>query len=718
MFGVNARGVQRDGRFSRSGEIFDVNWNAVWDSAVTKTDYGWSAELRIPFTQLRYVSEASEFGVQFARYLAKESEWSHFSPLPKSAARPLLHLARLTQLEDLPTSGGLALRPYGLFRFQESSEASLWEPQVGGDLLYQPTGSTTVHATFRPDFGQVEQDPSQLNLTAFEIYQTERRQFFLDGQENFLTPLAPAAGSQDQLYYSRRIGARPTTDFGLDDAGPTSYPGQTTILGAAKVLSRTNRGLSANLLTAFTERETAEFSTNGALERRTVASPSSYNVGRIAQQVQGGKGALGVSGTHVERFLDEGLVSEQTRRASSGATDFDLRFGDIGLKGQVAATHIEGSAEAIDIVQRSSTNNLHRVDAEYLDYDPERTHLTGYSAHLEGGKYDGSPWRASWGGRIRSPGFNPNDMGFLRLAVQEVWNMFVQYRFDEPNSVFRRASIDGNAWFEKSWGPEVTAAGAATHSHFQFDNNYSAWFGGLRRVENVDTRLLRGGPAMRLPGGTGWWMGVHSDPRKSADLQLQFNGDLMNQDSFRRLHFLVQGFFRPTSSLDVAVSPSFESKLDDRQYVDTRSEGGQDVYYLGRLNQETYSLTLRASWAMALGLTLRVYAMPFVSAGRYEHFYRVTDPRADAYRERRTRTQYDGDASFLSTQARSTVVLRWDFLPGSSAYAVWTHEQNGWRTDTGSVSPGRDARDLLRAGATDVIMLKWSYFVPVGDGGG
>jgi len=711
-FAVNARGVQFDSRLSKGGAQEDVDFHAVWGSSVERSERGWTAELRIPFSELRYDRGAQSWDVQVSRSLARENERSVLCETPKRTTRPLLHMSKVTGLPKLPPSRALNLRPYALLGYELVGRQGEFQPRFGGDLKLSLGGSMSWQATVLPDFGQVEQDPSQLNLTAFEIFQAERRPFFLDGRENLTLPLSYKNFFNEQLYYSRRIGARPHIDFGYDSDQVSDYPQQSRILGASKLIGRTQGGLSYSLLNAVTGRETATFEDeNGDFTERTVAAPTSFNIAKLNQEVQNGRGQLGFTGTHVHRFLDGALKEELVQDATTGAADFDLRFGDIGLQGQLVGSHLQGSRTAIDSVQRSPTNNLQRPDAPHLTYDPDATSMSGYGVALGGGIFDGGPWRGFWGGQIRSQGLNTNDLGFLQFSDQQKYEGVVEYRFDEPTRWYRRGDAHVAAWLESTGGPEIVSAGASVHHGFLFRNNTGFWAGTLRRASSLDPRMLRGGPAFLLPEASGYWWGTYSDGRKPWQFMLTGGGDIAEENSLDVHHVTLTGTFRPTSAIGFSVAPSFRTSKNDAQYVDTLSENEGDAYYLGALSSETYSLTLRASWAIALGLTLRVYAMPFVSAGRYAQFYRVTDPRAQRYEDRREVADYSGDDRFLSTELRSSVVLRWDYAPGSSAYAVWTHRQGDWNEQAGSVRASRDVSALLGSEATDVFMLKLDYFL-------
>lgn len=708
-FAVNARGVQLDARFSEGGQVQDVAWNAAWESATRLTETGWNAELRIPFAELRYDRSVESWGVQVSRRLQRENEESGLAPIPRTALRPLHFLARLENLKELPRPRWFSLTPYVVGGYERSPE--LREPVVrgGGTLAFRLGASSNWQISVLPDFAQVEADPSVLNLSAFEVFFPERRQFFLDGQETFQLPLAHRNWLNETLFYSRRIGARPGRDLGLEDDEILRYPRTTTLWGASKLVGRTRSGLSYGALQAITGAERALVEVDGVRSEPLVASPTSYTVGRLRQEFDGGRSAVGVMGTQVVRSLDPSVRGEFVERATAVAADFDWRQGDVALLGHVVGTHLSGSPEAIDAVQRSSTHFYQRPDAEHLHYDPRRTSLTGWGAELVGGKLQGLPWRTGWAVRARSPGLNPNDLGYLQRADEQHAEVWAQRLEADPTWLYRLFSMDGALWLTKTFGAEVTGWGASLNASMQLKNNMNAWLGGLRRQAALDPSLLRGGPAFMLPGGWEGWWGFYSDERRrwqvGADGNLWLRDGGILRKTRTKLHFGV----RPSDSLQLSLAPSYEQNFDELQYV----EEVEGEIVLGDLASRAVYLTLRAAWAIALGLTLEVYAMPYVTAGTYERFRAVADPRARAYSERLRPTDYDGDSGFLFAQLRSNVVLRYDYFPGASAYLVWTREQTDSRDTAMALRPEHRLAPLLRTQPADVLLFKLEHrFVP------
>jgi hypothetical protein len=575
---------------------------------------------------------------------------------------------------------------------------------VDADIGLGP--ARALNLTVLPDFGQVQSDPSQLNLTAFEIFLPEKRSFFLDGREVLRFPLAFRSRQNESLFYSRRIGAKPNRSLDGEES-VNDYPTQTTITAAAKVTGRELGGLSYGLLAATTQDASATVTRDGQRQRVLVAAPTDFGVARLRQEFAHGHGSVGMMVTYVGRRLEPELKPLLLEQAWSGAADFEYRRGDYGIVANTATTRLVGSSDAVAAVQRSSTNYLQRPDAHHLGYDPTRTHLTGFSAELVGGKFDGRPWRATWGVRARSPGFNPNDLGYLKRADQQYAELFLQRRNDVPGRFHRYWHVTGNAWLEKTFGPEVTAIGSAASAYFQLPDHSATYAGVRRHLSALDVNLLRGGPAFLVPGRWEGWWGIGTDERRVVDVDLDLWGELRDEASLAQGSVSVSLNVHPNSATKLSLVPTFERSRDDLQYVALDPLG---TALLGQLHRNTVSLALRASWAIATRLTLEAYAMPYLTAGTYSRFYRVKEPRAATYSERLETASYDGAHRFNFGQLRTNVLLRWEYSPGSVAYLAWTREQTNQGEKLGVLRLDRDLSGVFHTRSIDAIQVKLMHW--------
>ncbi len=549
---------------------------------------------------------------------------------------------------------------------------------------------------------------SVLNLSAYETFFPEKRPFFLQGGEIFRYPLGWGSGiaSTETLFYSRRIGRAPSISLDLDASQILDMPAQTTILGAAKLTGRTTDGWSVGMLNAMTLRERALVQVNGVRSRPEVEPPADASVARISKSFHAGQTVVGGMVTHLQRYLDSETRALLPSEATTGGFDAQHRMGDMTLLGSVFGSYVQGSAPAMAELQKSTVHAFQRPDAKHLSFDPTRTSMSGWGLTYVAGKLSGEPWRGAAGVYMRSPGFEPNDLGYLRRADTQSTFGWLEFRRDRPNAIYEQFQVDANAWGTKTFGWEMTEAAANLSASVKLRSYWSLYAGVERYAQALDVTVLRGGPALLVPALTDGWWGIATDDRKPWVIQLDGWGAKGEEQSSRDFGTDLILSVRPVPSVQLSLGPSWEISGTGHQYVDTLDTGEVVV---GRLLRRTASLTLRASWAITPSLTVQLYAMPYLSAGTYASFYRVADPRAASYRERFTPYAYDGDSLFLFEQVRSNLVLRWEYLDGSTLYVVWAHDQGQDRNDTGTLAP-RDLSSLLGAPSKDVVTMKLSYW--------
>lgn len=701
-FALNPHGVQIDSRISDGGATQDVDWNVFWRGATTISSSGWAAEFKIPFSLLTFGNSTRPWGFNVVRHISRLAEESLLSATPKSSTRPLRYMADLLGLELSQKPHFVELWPYLSLSVSGHDSDSRLLARAGGEVNVTLGSSRTLQLSVLPDFGQVEADPSNLNLTAFEVTFPEKRRFFLEGRELLRFPLALGVSSSETLFYSRRIGAQPTRDLGLADSAIIEYPDRSTILGAAKFAGREVKGLSYALLSAVTDSAHARVHSSAGTVLAPVGAATIYSVGRIRREFDSHSAVGGIL-THVGRDLDADLAPHYVRQAIGTAADFELHRGSIGLLGNLAVTHLAGSPAAIESVQRSSVHYLQRPGAHHLQYDAGRTSLTGWSAELTGGKLDGSPWRAHWRVFSRSPKFDPNDLGYLQKADQQHAEVWLQRREDSPGRWHRHYQMASALWVDKTFGPELTGLGAMLNGYWELPDHSSAYSGVRRNESALDVSLLRGGPAFRMPGKWDAWIGVGTDERRVADVDVEFWGHAGDASSLLRGIVTLVLNVRPSSALRVSMAPSFDASRDALQYVATDTANGA---ILGNLLRNTVSLTLRASWALTNRLHLEAYAMPYLTAGTYQNFFRVTDPLASKLADRVILVDYTGDRRFSLGQLRSNLLLRWESLHGAVIYLVWTREQTQSNSELGMLRLDRDLGSVLSSQPVDIVMLK------------
>ncbi|MBI4541350.1 MAG: carbohydrate binding family 9 domain-containing protein [Gemmatimonadetes bacterium] len=747
VFGVNPRGARQDLILFNDSQD-DLSWDAVWDAAAAIDSLGWTAELRIPLSQLRFSHGSDEprggriWGINFKRDIARRGEESLWAPVFPNSPGLVSLFGDLRGLQGLTPPRRLEILPYSVASATRAPAADgdpFYKPTdlagtLGADVKYGLGSSLTVTSTFNPDFGQVEADPSVVNLTAFETFFGERRPFFVEGSEIFRFSVEP--GDQEELlFYSRRIGRSPQGEL-PDEAEHAEVPEASTILGAAKLSGKTANGWSIGALNALTAPEHARYVDQRGTEHRVQVEPlTNYAVARIMKDFRQGHSGLGAIVTVVHRDLGEDLRSLRSA-AYAGGIDVRHRFGggNYELQGWLLGSHLRGNADAIERVQRAAGHYFQRPDADHLTFDPTRTSLSGYAANLMLSKMGGGHWRWAAGGLARSPGFEVNDLGFQQAADFGAQFAFVGYDEFRAGTLFRRWNVNLNQWNVWSFGGERVEGGGNVNGGFELVNFWGGYAGVGRQLEALSPWALRGGPAIVQPPRTQGWFGLYTDRRRPVSAELNGNVSFEDETGGGQLALRPELTLRPSTRAQLSVHPSVSWNRNPWQYVADREDGIQPRYVFGRLEQTTVSLTTRLNYTLTPNLSLQLYAQPFISAGDYTRFREIRNPRAtrfaDRFREygagelgydpsgeRYQVRRPDGstaftfkDPDFNFKQFRSNLVLRWEYRPGSTLFVVWSQGRTAFDRD-GSFDFDRDVDRLFGSASANVLLVKLNYWI-------
>ena len=738
-FAVNPLGVKFDAyRYDDNRE--DSGWEAVWDVATQIDSLGWTAEFRIPLSQLRFSgAPLQSWGINFGRDIARRSETVSWAPLSNREPAMVSRSGVLTGIRDLQPRSRIEVLPYSVARVTRapgSAENPYWDStdgsmQVGADLRMGVTSNLTLDLTVNPDFGQVEADPGQVNLTAFETFLPERRPFFQEGASifRFGIGVGDGDGENQSLFYSRRIGRAPQGSV-PSSADWADRPDRTRILSAGKLSGKTDSGWSVGMLNALTGSESARAILDGEEVAMEMEPRTNYSVARVQRDFRGGESALGAIGTST---LREGTVAEELelhREAFTGGLDARHRFrdGTMELQAFLLGSRVAGSPEALARTQRSSARYFQRPDADHVDYDPTATSLEGWSGKLEFWKMGGGPWRFATLTHLRSPGFEANDLGFMPRADNVTQVGYVGYLQNEPGDVLRRWGVNTNLWSGWSFGGEHQELAGNVNGQITTNGNRSLFAGVRVAGEGLSPTLLRGGPAFRTERGVGGWVGFNSDARQTVQASVNTNWEIRPASESHTLSVSPNLRWRPSERATLRVGPSFTRRVEDRQWVRRFTVEGSDEYVFGRMEQSTLGLTVRAETALTPNLSVQLYAQPFLSGGSFDDFRRVADPRADAYADRfepvnatpengRYRATLPGgsvtfdDPDFRALQFRSNAVVRWEYRPGSTLYVVWAQSRDRMQQEPGGLNLGRGMDDLFSVRPENVLMIKVNYWL-------
>ncbi len=741
VFQLNAAGVQRDQiLFDDSKE--DTTWDAVWTGDAAITAAGWTAEFRIPLNQLRFsAGDAQEWGFQVVRAVSRTQEQAAWAPWPRSSEQIVSKFGVVDGISRLSPGRRLELLPYASGGFDvmpvEAGDP-LNDPRnmrgnIGLDVRYGLTSAFTLSATVNPDFGQVEADPSQINLSANELFFAEKRPFFLEGVDLFKLPIGNSDNGQEGTFYSRRIGAAPPLPDG--DYDYIRAPTATTIYGAMKLSGKTERGWSLGVFDAITGSEEATLAGTNGMSNVIVAPLTNYAVARLKRDLNAGRTAIGLSATSVHRSLaDTPLADKLHDQAYTMGTQVSHRFTPAWqLELSAVGSLVHGTEEAIAKTQLSARHLYQRPDATNAMFDPDRTALVGAGATWKLGRYgDTKHWRTLFGGDIRTIGLELNDMGFQNFSDRAIPFYWVQYRDDDPGEHVLNWQWSNDVFLVTTLEPQATDYGWESNGNVQFSNYWNLNVSGNLANGVVEPAALRGGPSLQTDWNMNGSISINTDNRKPVQL---FAGTYGNRTWETRSiggGFDFGATIRARSNIDIYVGPSFSRNHNGMQYI-TQVDDSQNQrhYVFGRIKQNVASLTMRVDWTFSPRLALQAYAQPFIATGRYSELKDVDNPRARRFSDRFTPISgatYDltddvytvtapGNATyrfdrpdFNFRQLRSTLVVRWEYRPGSTVFAIWSHGRTSSAVD-GRFRVGEDASSLFDTRGENIVMVKANYWI-------
>jgi hypothetical protein len=742
-FFVNPAGVKRDSYIFNDGND-DDSWDAVWDVGTSVDPEGWTAEFKIPFSQLRFSkADEHEFGFQVVRTINRLNEEQHWRLMPKEEAGLTSKFGDLVGISGITPPRRVEVMPY-------VSATGGWEPgedgnpfatgsnrsgRVGADLKIGVTSNLTLSATINPDFGQVEADAAVVNLSAFETFFPEKRPFFNEGLDIFRFPILLGDGddANEQLFYTRRVGRAPQGDAD-SRGGYAESIDQTTILGAAKLSGKTSNGWTVGFLTALAAEEEADVvDVNGDPFVDTVEPRTMYFVGRVGRDFREGLTQVSLFGTAVDRSLPDQLDWLRSSAYSLGAR-FGHRFHNDtwSINGWVSGSHVRGSETAIEETQLSSARYYQRPDNDYVTFDPTQTSLNGYAGQLVVNKHAGGRVRFATGFDTRSPGYEVNDAGFQREADRTIQFAWMGLRWFQPGKVFRRFGLNFNQNTVWSYGWDRLGAGGNVNANWQFLNYWSGYLGISRNMGGLSTGALRGGPAFRRPGLYSSWGGFNSDSRKPLSVGLNGSWWLQPESDSWGFNIGPRVSWRAAANMDFMFAPRMFQQFDSWQYFDQVDAFGETHYLFNEIRQTTAAMTFRGNVTFTPTLSLQMYAEPFVSTVDYEGFRQVADPQGETFADRfddfgpdrliddagelaidfdRDGTpDYDiGNPDFTFLSFRSNVVLRWEYNLGSTLFVVWQHGRSGDNSRS-DFQFGQGIKDLFDLDSRNTFVVKMNYW--------
>jgi uncharacterized protein DUF5916/cellulose/xylan binding protein with CBM9 domain len=706
-FAVSPGGVKRDYAVYDDNNEDDA-WDGVWEVGTQVDSLGWTAEFRVPLSQVRYAhTPTNVFGFAIWRDIDRRGLERVGWPLYRVSQTGFIsQLGEVVGLDGLAAPRRLELAPYAVVKnvpmpaFERDQQYT-----AGADIKFGLTSNITVDATVNPDFGQVEADPSVVNLSAFETFFQERRPFFIEGTGifQFGVNCSVVNCSGEGLFYSRRVGRDPQLRQVYGDA---ESPTASRILGAAKLTGRLPGGLTLGLLDGVTQRA------HGPGDR-TIEPLTNYAALRAKQDFRKGESGIGLMATAVNRDVDQWTEAFLRSHAYAAATDFRHRFhgGRYQLTASLDFSTVAGSPSAIAATQRSFVHNYQRPD-DKLVFDSTRTSLSGDAEELLFRRMSGFiQFETSY--QRRSPGFELNDLGFLRRANQQSWNNWGSLNWQKPFAIFQQGFWNFNWW--QFWTAEglPTERAANTNAHFQLKNGWWLHAGGtVGRLGDVFcTECARGGPAVRRDRFIEPWAGFEGDQRMPIIPSVFI--DYYRADDGHTT------FFNVSPSVDLRVSSRFRGSvglnishnIDDLRQLGPDTSGGTTHYAFAHLDQLETSMSFRMDYTVTTNLTVQAYAQPFVSKGRNSNVRELANPRAAQYSARYQPYPALTVGDFNSKFFNSNLVVRWEYRPGSTLFLVWSQGRDDFESTVGNRNVSGDFGRLFSAYPRNTFLIKASYWL-------
>lgn len=739
-FYVTAAGVKGD-VINTLDRNSDRTWDPVWYTKVSVDEKGWNAEMKIPLTQLRFPKQDSyEWGLQVRRRLFRTQELSIWQMIPKDVSGSVSRWGNLVGIENINPKKEVELIPYVMGSLEKSPKeegnpfatGSEFGYNAGVDGKVAVTNDLTLNFTINPDFGQVEADPSEVNLTAFESFFPEKRPFFIEGSSIFSFPLQ-GNHSRTNLFYSRRIGRRPHSYPDLSDNEYANVPEFTRILGAFKLSGKTSNGWSIGVMESITNKEFATIDSLGNRRKEAVEPLTNFFNIRVQKDLNDGNTVVGGMVTATNRFINDNQLKFLPTAAYSGGIDFMQYWNnkDYYISGKLSYSYVTGDSSSITKLQRAPQRYYQRPDMDHRNVDSSLRVLTGSSGNFEGGKIGGGHWR--YGLRVwwLSPGLDINDMGFMQRADAVSQTAWVNYVIWEPFSIFRNMNLGINQWSWYDFSGRYLNLGVRFNAYMRFMNYWSVRTGVTRDFADINRSELRGGPSLVFPGNWRTYLRIHSDDTRK--LMFSINGSItMSENNDRTSKSIGLGVtYIPINALKISLRPSYSTNYDIARYVTTNESGEGKKYIVGGLERHVTSMDIRVNLSLTPDLSLQYWGQPFLYSADYSRYADVVD--AGNFNIREQYKVFEGDdisydeenatytvkysngelyefdnPDFSVFEFRSNFVLRWEYIPGSTAYLVWSQGRAG-NDPSGNFSFNEHIENLVDLDPSNIFLLKFSY---------
>ncbi|HET7225239.1 MAG TPA: DUF5916 domain-containing protein [Candidatus Eisenbacteria bacterium] len=731
-FGVNAAGVLYDGTlFNDSWD--DNSWDGVWEGRAHIDNQGWTVEMRIPFSQMRFRRGPNTvWAIDFRRELIRRNETDWIVYIPRKGSGFVSRFPDLVGLGDMHAgSRAVELLPYATGKAEylqhDPSDPfhhnSHYTPSGGADLRTSVASSLTLNATINPDFGQVEVDPAVVNLSDVESYFQEKRPFFVENSRVFSFGNEGANDywsfnwPEPTFFYSRRIGRAPEGAI-PDTVQFSDVPVATHILGAAKLTGKIGSSWNFGTVHAVTGREQAKLDFAGNNWRQDIEPTTYYEDTRAFKEFAGGRNGLGFMGSGVAREFQDGNLRDELNRSALTAGLDGFHFFDAKkvwvLSGYTAVSNVTGTQARMLALQQSSVHYLQRPGDPSVSVDSGATSMTGWVARAWLNKQNGTHFIMNAGLGAMSPTFDVNDIGFESRANVINGHLGTGWHWDTATPFRKYAQVLLAVFQARDFADRITSEGIWSDQSVTFANN-GYWDQTISaNPRTVNDRRTRGGPiTLNLPF-VQWAENVNTDSKRKVYYGLSTYYSITPQAHSFEWTASPSVTWQPMSNFSLSLGPSFDRTIENAQYVDaladpTAVETFGTRYIFAHLDQRTVSANIRVNVSFTPNVSLQTYVQPLISAGQYTNYRYLVRPDSYEFAE----TPYtNSNPNFNFRSLRGNAVLRWEYMPGSALYFVWTQQRTDQVSD-GELEFGQSVNQLVKARANDIFLVKVSYYFPM-----
>ena len=739
VFTVTAAGVKGEEIATQNGDNWDASWNPIWYAAAQVDDKGWTAEMKIPLSQLRFGKAKEQiWGFNVNRTIFRKQERSLWQRIPNSQSGFISEAGELHGLIDLVSQKQLEIQPFTVLQYDSYQkegnnpyrDGSDFKINGGLDAKIGITNDLTLDLTINPDFGQVEADPGAIALDGFQIFFQEQRPFFVENKNIFDYKFA---NGSDNLFYSRRIGRNPHRTANIANGEYANNPINTTILGAAKFSGKTQSGWSIGILESLTSNEYAEIKQVDGTTREEIVEPlTNYFVARAQKDFNDRNTYIGGIFTATNRNLN-GNFNELHKSAYTGGIDFrhNWKNRNYFIDGNIIASRVNGSKEAITATQNSLRHNFGRPDAAHVSVDPNRTSLTGTGGRIEAGKQGGGNWRYNGGFIWRSPELELNDIGFLRQTDEMIQFANIRYLWQKPTDIYRNLQLRFNQFSTYDFDSNYNRIQFEIQGNINWKNNWWTELELGHKPRIFTNSFLQGGPRWRFSDENYLALFFGSDRSKKFSFTLGYVNSQAKQNAFGFNRYVFRMNYQPFDALSLSLNTAFEKNPNKTQYVNQRDFGSIRRYILGEIDNQSWSTTLRLNYSLNPNMSIQFYGQPFIARGRYSNFNFVNNPIAEDLNNKVTwynpnqitlnNGNYEvdentdgnidysfGKPDFSFVQFRTNLVARWEYIPGSELFFVWSRGGDGFYNPEDSLS--RSLRtQILDQPLQDTFLIKATY---------